>query len=100
MGIVGSENRETRIQPVIIIIRFAINDETVDTSTFQATLNRVNVTGEFLPTGNEDELLAIFLLESSSLEIGRNVLNLSVEGIVPGTTRTGTDSDSFTFFVQ
>ena len=100
LGFVGSANRETRIKPVTIIIRFANNGETVDTSTFTATLNRVDVKASFQPTGNGDELLGIFDIGSSPLAIGRNVLNTSVEGIVPGTTRTATDGDSFTFFVD
>jgi len=99
LGFVGSTNRETRPLPVTIIVRFAINGETVDTSTFQASLNRVDVTGSFLPTGNGTELMAVFELDSSSLVTGRNVLNTSVNGIVPGTTRTASDGDSFTFFV-
>ena len=37
---------------------------------------------------------------TSPLEVGRNVLITSVDGVVPGTTRTATDVDRVTFTVQ
>lgn len=99
LGFIGVEDRATLAAPVALVIRFAVNGETVDVSTFSAQLNRVDVTGLFQPTGNSDEMLALFDLAVSPLVVGRNVLNTSVEGIVPGTTRTAADGDAFTFFV-
>ncbi len=100
LAFVGSQNRETRSAPTSIIIRFGVNGETVNVSTFKASLNRVDVTGTFKPTGNGEERLGIFDISNSPLVTGRNVLNTAVDGIVPGTTRTASDGDSFTFFVQ
>jgi hypothetical protein len=99
LGFVGVEDRTTLAAPVVLVIRFAVNGESVDVSTFSAQLNRVDVTGQFQPTGNSDEMLALFDLATSPLVVGRNLLNTSVEGIVPGMTRTAADGDAFTFFV-
>ena len=70
------------------------------TCRFPAQLNRVAVTGSFQPTGNGDERVAIFDLADSPIVVGRNVLVTSVEGIVPGTARTASDGDAFTFFID
>lgn len=101
LGFVGlAGDRETLLRPVTMLVRFGVNGETVDTSTFHAELNRVDVTGSFTPTGNADELLAVFELAASPLVIGRNVLATSVEGTVPGTMRNAADTDRLTFFVD
>ena len=101
LGFVGlAGDRETLPRPVTMVVRFGVNGETVDTSTFLAELNMVAVTGSFTPTGNADELLAVFDLADSPLVIGRNVLATSIEGTVPGTTRTAADTDRLTFFVD
>lgn len=98
LGFVGAENRETRALPVTIIVRFGNNGENVDTTTFTARLNRVDMTQEFQLTGNGSEKMAVFALGSSPIVVGRNVLRTSVDGIVPDTTRTAADSDALTFF--
>lgn len=101
LGFVGlAGDRETLLRPVTMVVRFGVNGETVDTSTFHAELNRVDVTGSFTPTGNADEMLAVFELAASPLVVGRNVLATSVEGTVPGTTRSAADTDRLTFFVD
>ena len=100
LGFVGVNDRDTLSLPVVLSLRFAVNGETVDTSTFTAQLNRVDVTGSFQPTGNVDERIAIFDLADSPIVVGRNVLVTSVDGIVPGTTRTASDGDAFTFFID
>lgn len=41
--------------------------------------------------------VAVFMPATSPLTSGRNVLLVSVDGIVPGTTRTATDANRFTF---
>jgi len=92
---------DTRPAPAAIVVKFAPNGETVDRSTFRATLNRVDVTAAFVPTsGGSGDLVAIFDLGSSPLQTGRNVLLTTVEGIVPDTTRTAPDVDRLTFIVQ
>lgn len=98
LGFVGSENGETRRLPVSILIRFGVNGETVFPETFAAALNRKDVTQRFIKTGNGTERVALFELGQSPLVLGRNVLTTSVNGLVPDTTRTATDSDAFTFF--
>ncbi len=98
LAFVGNENRETRTLPITIIVRFGVNGETVFPDTFTASLNRVDVTQDFIMTGNGDERVAFFELGSSPIVVGRNVLVTSVDGIVPGTTRTASDGDAFTFF--
>ena len=99
LGFVGNENGETRRLPVSILIRFGVNGETLFPDTFRAALNREDVTQRFIKTGNGTERVALFELGQSPLVLGRNVLTTSVDGLVPDTTRTATDSDAFTFFV-
>ena len=91
---------DTRTVPTAVIVKFGIGGETVNASTFHATLNGTDVTASFVPNGRPGELVAIFDLGTSPLAAGRNVLLTSVEGIVPGTTRTATDVDRVTFTVQ
>ena len=98
LGFVGNENGETRTRPIAILIRFGVNGETVFPDTFTAALNREDVTPRFIATGNGTERVALFELGQSPLVLGRNVLTTSVNGMVPDTTRTATDSDAFTFF--
>lgn len=100
LGFVGVNDRDTLILPVVLSLRFAVNGETVDTSTFTAQLNRVAVTGSFQPTGNGNEMVAVFDLADSPIVVGRNVLLTSVDGIVPGTSRTASDGDALTFFID
>lgn len=100
LGFVNVANRVTRTPPLSVVIRFSVNGETVDTSTFSATLNGFDVTPMFVPTGKLNELVAIFDLGSSPLELGQNVLLTSVDGIVPGTTRTASDADRIVILVE
>jgi hypothetical protein len=91
---------DTRLAPVAIVVKFGPNGETVDRSTFRATLNRQDVTNAFRPGAGVGDLVAVFDFGSSPLELGRNVLLTTVSGIVPGTTRSANDVDRLTFFVQ
>jgi hypothetical protein len=86
--------------PVGVVIQFGIDGETVDTSTFSATLNGTDVTSLFSPGPNSQQMTAIFPLGTSPLVAGKNVLITSVTGIVPGTTRTANDVDRVTFTAQ
>lgn len=86
--------------PVGVVIQFGIDGETVDTSTFSATLNGTDVTSLFAPGPNSQQMTAIFPLGTSPLVAGKNVLITSVTGIVPGTTRTANDVDRVTFTAQ
>jgi hypothetical protein len=100
IGFLSITDGETRSSPLAVIIRFGVNDETVDISTFSATLNTIDVTDMFVPNGNLDELLAIFDFGSSPLMLDRNVLLTTVDGLVPDTDGTASDVDRLTFFVE
>ncbi len=91
---------DTLTAPVAIVIKFSLNGETVDRSTFRATLNGVDVTNAFVAGGRQGDLTAVFDLGSSPLQLGRNVLITTVDGIVPDSGRTASDVDRLTFFVQ
>lgn len=91
---------DTKTAPVGIVIQFGINGETVDTTTFSATLNGTDVTTLFAPGPNANQMTAIFSPGTTPLVTGKNVLITSVTGIVPGTTRTANDVDRVTFTVQ
>lgn len=91
---------DVRSAPVAIVVKFGINGEAVDTNTFTATLNRVDVTAAFLPNGRPGELVALLDVDDSPLVVGRNVLLTSVQGTVPETTRKATDVDRLLFTIQ
>ncbi len=91
---------DVKTAPVGVVIQFGIDGESVDTSTFHATLNGTDVTSLFAPGPNSAQMTAIFDVATSPLVIGKNVLITSVAGIVPGTTRTATDVDRVTFTAQ
>jgi hypothetical protein len=91
---------DSRSAPLAVVVKFGIGGETVDPTTFHATLNGTDVTPSFVPNGRPGELVGIFDLGSSPLTTGRNVLLTSVAGTVPGTTRTATDVDRMTLTVQ
>ncbi|MBX3328727.1 MAG: hypothetical protein KF682_22890, partial [Nitrospira sp.] len=73
LGFAGTQNGETRQLPVSILIRFAVNGETVFLDTFKAALNREDVTQRFIKTGNGSERVALFELGQSPIVLGRNV---------------------------
>ncbi len=84
--------------PVTFQFRFARGGEQVDRSTFRTELNQVDVTSRFV-TNSLGDKVAVFQPGEARLRAGRNVMLVSVDGIVPGTTRTATDADRFTFTV-
>lgn len=99
MGVVNFTSGSTLPPgPVAVQIRFSRSGEQVDRSTFSAALNQQDVTAAFR-SNSRDDLVAVFETGTSPLRQGRNVLLLSVDGIVPGTTRTGTDADRITFTI-
>lgn len=82
--------------PVTVQLRFARDGETVDVSTLRVELNRTDVTAAFVLNAAGDAI-AVFPPGSSPARSGRNTLLVAVDGIVPGTTRSATDADRFTF---
>lgn len=91
---------DTKTAPVGVVIQLGINGETVDPTTFSATLNGTDATTLFAPGPNANQMTAIFSPGTTPLTTGKNVLITSVSGIVPGTTRTANDVDRVTFTVQ
>jgi hypothetical protein len=91
---------DTRTAPMAVVVKFGASGETVSPTTFHATLNGTDVTASFVPNGRPGELVGVFDLGTSPLSTGRNVLLTSVDGTVPGTTKTATDVDRLTFTVQ
>lgn len=85
--------------PVAIQLRFARDGEQVDRASLRVELNRVDVTAAFR-TNSIGDAVALFEPGQAPLVSGRNVLLVSVDGIVPGTNRTATDTDRFTFTVR
>jgi len=86
--------------PVGVVIQFGIDGETVDPTTFAATLNGTDVTALFSPGPNANQMTALFSPGTTPLVSGKNVLITTVTGTVPGTTRTANDVDRVTFTVQ
>lgn len=87
--------------PAPLAIKLAINGETVNRASFTAVLNGVDVTNQF-HAGPADgaDLTALFEIGGSPLVMGKNVLITSIDGTVPGTTRSATDTDRIVFTVQ
>lgn len=97
LGLVNFVNGATLpAGPASVQIRFSRAGEVVDRASFRAELNSVDVTSQFVPNSRGD-LVAVFAPGSSPARSGRNVLLLSVNGQILGTTRTATDADRFSF---
>ncbi len=87
--------------PATVVVKFSASGENVNRSTFSATLNQRDVTALFVEDVSfGGDLAAQFSFVNSALVTGRNVLITSVEGIVPGTSRTASDVDRITFEIQ
>lgn len=89
------------LDPAPIALELSVNEETVFPETLVVTLNGVNVTARFHPGPEEGaDLVGLFHLETSSLKEGMNVLVTNIQGQVPGTQQTGTDTDLIEFSVN
>lgn len=104
-GFVGFMNLDTlgtvRESPAIVALKFSLSGETVFRETLQVKLNGQTVTGEFYP-GPEDgaHRVGMFFDYHSPILTGQeNVLEVSVEGIIPGTSTRATDTDVARFTV-
>lgn len=87
--------------PTPIALKLSVAGETVFPATFTATLNGTDVTALFHPGPADGATLTAYLATGSSpLVVGKNVLITSIDGLVPGTTRTATDTDRMVFDVQ
>lgn len=104
-GFLGFMNVDTEgsvlMDPAPIALKLSVNGETIFPETFMATLNGIDVTGSFFPGASEGaDLVAVFYTESSPLLAGDNVLETSIEGLLPGTTTRAIDVDLVTFAVR
>jgi len=98
IGFLNLDNGMVRHDPAPIALKLGA---TVDPATFRAELNGVDVTAAFLtPTAGGADRVAFFEVASSPLACGRNVLAVSIDGTVPGTTRTATNRDRIAFTVE
>lgn len=86
--------------PVLVDIVFGANGEAVAQATFRALLNDVDVTGQFVVMDANRRRAYFQLGTASALKVGRNVLVTTVDGTVPGATRSATDTDRVVFLVQ
>lgn len=97
LALTGSVLRD----PAPIALEFALSGETVFRETFRAVLNGVDVTDRFHPGATDGaDIVAVFEVGSLPLVEGTNVLVTTVEGIVPGTSQRGVDTDVITFTVD
>lgn len=102
LGFLNLQKRENVFKsPALIVLKFSMSGETVYRDTFKAKLNGVDVTSMFHNTTMYGgDLSANFTMDSSPLKPGRNVIETSVDGQVPGTARDATDTDRVTFYVE
>jgi len=77
--------------PVSIQIKFAIDGETIDRTTFHAELNSVDVTSAFSAVSGSVDLQGTFARGTSPLQVGTNDFIASVSGTDPqgGAAATG-----------
>ena len=91
---------DSKVAPVLVDIAFGPNGETVYADTFRASLNGVDITGQFVAISSTRRRAYLQLASGSALKSGVNVLTTSVDGMVPGATRTATATDRLKFLVQ
>jgi hypothetical protein len=84
--------------PVLIDVLFGQQSEVVDTTTFKATLNGSDITNQFVALDPKRRRAQLSI--GSALKVGKNVLTTSVQGTVPGASRSAKDADRITFLVQ
>lgn len=86
--------------PVIVDILFGPNGEDVAQSSLTAKLNGTDVSAQFLVLEPNRRRAVFQFGPGSPLMSGKNVLTTSVDGTVPGSTHTATDSDRVVFLAQ
>lgn len=99
---INTSNRDEFTTPATIFVDFSLNDENVDELSFVAVLNGVDVTNLFLEQPeNISDIYSIFDLNTSPIQVGKNVLKISVDGVVPDSKNDqyAKDTDSYTFTV-
>ena len=84
--------------PLLVDVAFGQQGEVVDIATFKATLNGVDITSQFVAL--EPKRRRAQLSIGAALKSGKNVLTTTVQGTVPGASRSAKDTDRVTFLVQ
>lgn len=93
-------NGNIKFAPLTIDIRFAINGESVDQSTFKAYLNSEDITAEFKTV---DALTRRAVIQPEHLDLNIdawNILLTTVKGTIPRVNNAAWDVDRVTFRVQ
>lgn len=89
------------IERATIYLKTSVNGEQIDRESLNVKLNGVDVTSVFIvDTTKVGDLVGHFELDGSALMQGKNILLTSIEGVVPGTSRTAVDTDRITFTVE
>lgn len=94
------KDNTTYSSPVVMDILFSQNGEAVNQASFNATLNGVDVSSKFLPIDVNRRRAVFDLSTGSALKLGKNVMQTTVEGVVPGASRKATDTDKAVFLVR
>lgn len=95
VAFIGVVAGDTQPDPATFIVRFGIGGETVDTSTFSAKLNGVEVASDFINIGGS-QVMATFDVASSPMVTGPNSFQVSVDG-TRSNGHPGSDSDTYIF---
>ena len=94
------KDNDRRQGSVLIEVAFGVSGESVNQNTFNAKLNNVDVTAQFVVMGNNRSRAYFQLGSSSPLQLGRNVITTTVDGTVPGATRSAKDTDRVVFLME
>ena len=94
------KDNDRRQGSVLIEVAFGVSGESVNQNTFNAKLNNVDVTAQFVVMGNNRSRAYFQLGSSSPLQLGRNVITTTVDGTVPGATRSAKDTDRVVFLIE
>jgi hypothetical protein len=84
--------------PLLLDVSFGQLGELVDVKTFKAILNGIDITSQFLAV--DPKRRRTMLPIGLALKVGKNVLVTTVNGVVPGASRTAKDTDRLTFLIE
>lgn len=94
------KNGDIKREPLVVDLVLGPNGEVVDQSSFRAKLNSVDVTSQFVAMEGNKRRGYFLVGPTSPLRRGKNILTTTINGQVPETARTATDTDKLTFTVQ
>lgn len=77
-----------------IYFKLSLNGETVDRSTLKVYFNDVDIRSKLIPdTSGVGDYFVRFEMGDAPLLEGKNLLVVSIDGVMPGTERNATDTD-------